>query len=498
MARRSANFEEPNMDAMLDTMFNVVGILLLVLILLSINMDKALRKILAEVVPVTPEQLQANVVTRDKRLEDNKTLQSQVGKFTKPEELEAQLKQLDLELENLESDQNLDDVRSQMLNLLEEIKKIEAEISGNETKVKESTAKYNELLALLNSTVPTEGPPPQVVTLPAGQPARDGAEPRIVLCVSGKVYCIGDAYAHAFKIRELLNSQFAQLAYSGEGKGYYTYKLKGRETNDAGAFLPLKVRSRGEEYEVTKVRFDPVKVREFLKANEARVGTPDYRYVVEVSGDRLTLRYAPQPSGGESPEQFLAARSALRNLCSQAASERHYVWFVVAPDSFEAYLHARRIADEARAANGWEPWTPATPPVYTPALKSGVLRQFVDVQLEQHIQADVQVGLAGRLLPPAQKNLDEAKAEVDKVPDAALKEVVRSWSGRFGGNVNDARRHLPQSEAFKGKQTVLVEPQLPAVPHILLYTDVGPPPKEVPKPAAPPRPAGPPQKDVLD
>jgi len=498
MARRSSKFEEPNMDAMLDTMFNVVGILLLVLILLSLNMDKALRKILAEIVPVTPEQLQANVVTRDKRLDDNKTLQSQVGKFTDPKELEEQLKQMDLELGNLESDQNLDDVRSQMLNLLEEIKKVEAEVSQNETKVKDATTAYNELLALLNSTEPVEGPPPQVISLPAGQPARDGAEPRIVLCVGGKVYSVGDCYAHAFKIRDLLDGQFAQLAYSGEGKGYYTYKIKGREKNEAGAFLPLKVKSRGEEYEVTKVRLDPAKVQAFLKANEARVVTPDFRYLVEISGDRLNLRYAPLPSGGETSEQLGAGRSALRNLCAQAAADRHYVWFVVAPDSFEAYLYARRIADEVRVPNGWEPWTPASPPVYTPNLKSGVLRQFVDYQMEQQIQAEAQVALAGRLFPPAQKNLEEAKAEADKVADPALKQVVQGWANRFGGSVNDARRHLPQSAVFKGKETALVEPQLPAVPHIFLYTDVGPAPTEVPKPAPKPKPAGPPQKDVLD
>jgi hypothetical protein len=58
---------------------------------------------------------------------------------------------------------------------------------------------------------------------------------------------------------------------------------------------------------------------------------------------------------GETPEQLQSPRAALRELLTQIDPKKEYLYFYVWGDSFEAYLEARRLAEEAGFQVGWVP-----------------------------------------------------------------------------------------------------------------------------------------------
>src|SRR5687768_15739986 len=58
MARRKSSISGGNLDALMDTLTNVVGILIIILILVQVSVGQALRKIVSELPEVTIEQLE--------------------------------------------------------------------------------------------------------------------------------------------------------------------------------------------------------------------------------------------------------------------------------------------------------------------------------------------------------------------------------------------------------------------------------------------------------
>src|SRR5688500_18422537 len=58
MARRNSSASSGNLDALTDTLTNVVGILIIILILVQVSVGQALKKIVSELPEVTAEELQ--------------------------------------------------------------------------------------------------------------------------------------------------------------------------------------------------------------------------------------------------------------------------------------------------------------------------------------------------------------------------------------------------------------------------------------------------------
>ncbi|MEZ0386098.1 MAG: hypothetical protein ACAI34_03455 [Verrucomicrobium sp.] len=65
--RREAHDEELPFVALMDTMTNVVGVLIIVLVMIGISLANSVRKILSELPPVTKEQLEElkKIVVKD-------------------------------------------------------------------------------------------------------------------------------------------------------------------------------------------------------------------------------------------------------------------------------------------------------------------------------------------------------------------------------------------------------------------------------------------------
>ena len=105
MARARKSDEERSMDSLMDAMTNVVGILLLILIVSSLGISAAVRKIVANIEPVTEQELQIMKTTREntlQNLEKLRQLQSQMDQ-KKIDEKEDKIKDAMEMISDLES-----------------------------------------------------------------------------------------------------------------------------------------------------------------------------------------------------------------------------------------------------------------------------------------------------------------------------------------------------------------------------------------------------------
>lgn len=496
------------MDSLLDALTNVVGILLLVLILTSISMSDVVDRIVSELKPVSPEELQANILTRDKRLEDKANLKSALEQNRSLEEIEKQKRELDLQLEALKSDESVDDLQNKIkaieLAIKTEKEKKDTQTTENQIKVDELT----ELRKKLEVAMSEEGPPPTVVMLPNPRSAPEAAEPRYVLCVFGKLYYVGDIYQHAFKVRDQVDSQFDDLLYTGQDAGYYTYSFKGDKERRDGRGYESVVNRDGKG--LKKFRYDSKKVASYFKANDGKFGTKDVAYKVTVDRDKLKLAFVPRPEGGMTISQFRAANSPLVNAFKSISNNRNYLYFHVAPDSFDVYIAARDLANSLGGGtgvpNGWAPWSPDPKGTFVPSVPEAVKikRQFEDYDFA-----------SGKFIPFAktkarasaiEARLDSlataAEAEVPKTKDPKVVPAVERWARMHRGQYHEVAHHLNHVDPRNiGRESILVEPQVPHIPHIYLFSKFsGVPTEPLPerKPAAPKTEKPEAGRDVLD
>jgi hypothetical protein len=67
--------------------------------------------------------------------------------------------------------------------------------------------------------------------------------------------------------------------------------------------------------------------------------------------------FVERENWGESVDEILALGSEYREVIARIDRRRFYIRFLVWPDSFAAYIAARRIAGDEGLPAGWEPQT---------------------------------------------------------------------------------------------------------------------------------------------
>jgi len=168
MAKRKPHEEqELPFVALMDTMTNVVGVLIIVLVMVGLSVASAVKKVLSDLPPVTKEELQ-------KIQEDVKKLPEKID----PQKVEEQKKQAEAELKRvLEELKTVDtaDLQSKMKFMdleafqkqLDERKK-EREL--NKAATDKMLTEVERLKALLDQTPVFTPPPPSYVRLPNPRP----------------------------------------------------------------------------------------------------------------------------------------------------------------------------------------------------------------------------------------------------------------------------------------------------------------------------------------
>ena len=321
--KRRASGGEMNLDSLLDTLTNVVGVLVMVLMLVSLNVQKAVERIRE----IDPSQLGISEAELAK-------LRAQAAQVTaKRSSLEEKADAAALAQAKQELVAALD--RMNVLRLspatapppatfkIEDIRK-DAEQKGKQAadlarQLTDAEKELARLKALLAET-PELGPAPEakLVSLPNPREAPAGAKQNLFICRGGKV-----------------------MAFDPND-------LRSRAKKRAEAMLkPLRLRA-GPNGSIDCEKF----ITQFNNAGSISDAAAKMRLGVENFNLYIYYEYK---SSGETARQLAAQNSDFRRAIRQLDPAKNYATFLVWNDSFETYVEARRICDEMGLLAGWTP-----------------------------------------------------------------------------------------------------------------------------------------------
>ena len=535
MARRRRADDDRGMDSLMDALTNVVGILLLILIVSSLGISAAVKKVVENLPEVTEEELEAMKVSRDKTLKNLQELQ--ITKQNTEDNLPTEEEKAVITAEIDEIEKNNKDLADKTADIEEWKRKVDEEEEKkieNDENVKVADLRNQELSAILAQTPKVEVKVAKEVLMPNPRLADDNARALYIVLKSNKLYFVGDPYEHALKIRDVIDQNFSDLAYDGKAFGSYTYSLKGMKKTDWGSYAALTedfnltrtaekeltawsvintkfMTQAGEmqddrsvlkrmfgndnrkEFQVHKFRFDMKKLTTFF--GDGKFGPKDFKYFISKGGgDKVKFSLGPREEGGWTPEQFLAPGSEFETFCKSAAINRGTLfYYYVAPDSFDAYLQARAKSESFRIPAGWTIWAGEKfEPKAIPAretirydletLPASEYRKLADLA-GPFLVAEVNKltsNFENQLIESVPEDLPEGqKADfLKRLREERLEFITRSAQGYAIAPFNTA---LAVSKV-RGDEEVRLEIRPPEIPHIRVFQPANLPAAPKPKP----------------
>lgn len=315
--RRSTDSATANLDSLLDTMTNVVGILIIVLIVSQLNVSQAVKRIRDDLEPVSEEQMAKLAEERSVVENQIEQLRQTPGDTVLPADIEklqtdlAKLQVMVMEAEKKRLQQK--DLEAALVFKEKETEQLE----------KDLTQMREQLVGLDSQTAGLDLAkiPPKKVRLPDPRDPYEDASEVLFYCKGGRVMRID--------VPTLLEKTLAAL------------KAEKSIIAEMQGDTPI---------------YDREKTREFI----ARKNISDGDSTVEIINfpDRGWGQISLVPNfetGGESIQKAADPYSKYRKILKRARSDRDYAYFIVHNDAFETYLLARRIAEEEFAPIGWQP-----------------------------------------------------------------------------------------------------------------------------------------------
>lgn len=328
MSRRPQNRSTGvNLDSLMDTLTNVVGILMIILILVQINAGEALRKIISELPEISQEefeQLQEEAETLEDQHEEQE--QQIIQAREQAERDSDELEELIPQLAAVETAIEESDVPALGLDeLLKRIEEKEKQVSERREKMNEMMAEEQRLRALLEETPAVDPPAPKAVRLPDSRPIPDNAVLQRYVVYDGRVY-----HFDAEAAMERLLSDFRNAR---------TRLEKERVRQDDGS---------------RRVIYDQERVVQHFEMRNLSLRDVDIQVPYNKRGTRLRMELHPREGGGTSVEQAGDLLSPFRSEIRNYHGTNNVVWFMVLPDQFAEYLQLRELADELGVPVGWE------------------------------------------------------------------------------------------------------------------------------------------------
>ena len=335
MARRRSGGgdEDGGLDSLLDTMTNVVGILVLVLIVTQLSVQDVVETVLEEnqVDVQQIEEAKKQLEEKKKEVEDLERI------LVAPEDIdsERQKEELKKKQELLERQKKLLAEKKKKQNEFAlKIKEDQAKAKANKMKIADTAKKRSELQTLITTSLeekatlqaklsktPRRKAPADIkVTIPNPRPPPAGAKQVQIVCSGNKAYPLN---IEAFRKRAELNAK--------------------------------AVLARGKIAKHPVNGYDPAKFTKLWTKLKDQDDMFDVEYYV--AGNRYPrLRFKPREGRGGTDRQLVNPRSKVRaNYLNSLDGSKYYARFYVLPDSYDVYLTARRLFNDNNVLSGWDP-----------------------------------------------------------------------------------------------------------------------------------------------
>lgn len=327
MARRAkGGDDEEGLDSLLDTMFNVVGILIIVLVVVQLGMQESVQQIAASM-RVDPAALEQIIAELEKANKDKEKLETNLQELNPEEDLEELIKRL--QSESTAKEAVLKSQQGELQKALiaqkdaQEMQKKAAESKEQREKLSGELAsaieKIASLEATLDDTPPRQQLPAKVVNLPDPRPAPEGIKELIFIAANNQLYPL--------VINDLRDSARKRAEYQAE-RGIRKYVDDPAKGIDAEKFV--------KDFNERPLQDD------FFRAEMFATGR-DPRLRLEIKGDGFKIPEIQNP------------RSRFNKLLTTVNPNQFYFRFFVLPDSYEAYVETRYVTDKLGYLSGWEP-----------------------------------------------------------------------------------------------------------------------------------------------
>lgn len=340
MAKKSAHSEEElPFVALMDTMTNVVGVLIIVLVMIGISLARSVNKVLSELPPVTVEEH-----AKLKKEIDDKTPQRDPEKVDEESaKLEREMTKVNETLKTLDTTTEKQQVKLiDLESLTKQLDDRKKERDKSKAAVEKMLAEIDKLKQQLDTTPVFVPPPATVVKLPNPRPMPDKAEIHRFLIANNRILYI-DEQAWLDLVETELKRVEATLATS-------------RETVKGPDGKPVMVKDKsGRSSPQRKITYDSKKLAAHFA--QRRLGSRDVKIEVEPSATspRIPVKMIPQVNAGETIEQTRTLISNFQTVMKKVKANPHGVaWFHVYKDSIPTYLQARDIADQLGVPVGWD------------------------------------------------------------------------------------------------------------------------------------------------
>lgn len=314
--RTSGSGGGASLDSLLDTMTNVVGILVILLAVTQLGVGDAVKRI-SERLPEISEQELAEAERRAAEIERQfRDLQAQLDDIQADPALVSQVEIDPEELERLrQSVQQLRQKRVDIEKLRKEVEQKRKLVKELERQAAEELKELQRLKGILDNTPEPEAPPPpRVVFLPNPREAPEKAKPVLFMCRGGRILPVDQV-----GLQKLIQKQIEIL--------------------------------RGKDKPGT-VNCERL-VDHFARRN---IGDNWFRLKAVVNNGVPQFELEPRENAGDTLERLRRSTSAFRVFLRKIDPTRQYIRFLVWSDSFDVYLEARRLASERKILAGWVPF----------------------------------------------------------------------------------------------------------------------------------------------
>ena len=318
------------LDSLLDTMTNVVGILVMVLIATQLGVKDAVDRIAQsekgsqESVQMLEEQYISNLALQQQLEERFKDINSESTRQVELANLRQQLESTTSKLQAAKTEAQLLSVKlteqrkaaATIVATMESQKKEKEQLSKEISKNLEEEARLKALLSDYKGA-PIAGT--ESLTLPNPRSVPEGAKQFTLLCKTNKIYPLFFNEQDRTVTRKAIESIVQQRQL-----------FRGPELGvNHEVLLPLVNRKPP--------------TGEYFVSNLTR------------SGIYPRISFTPRATRGIALKEVLGTKSRFSEFLDSFDSNSFYMRFFVYPDSYEIYMAARRAADKRAILAGWEP-----------------------------------------------------------------------------------------------------------------------------------------------
>ncbi len=337
--RKQHQGEELPFVALMDTLTNVVGVLVIVLVLVGLGLARAVNKVLSDLPNVEQKDLDQlkKKLTETQPTTDPKKIDEAAEQLkASAAKLAEQLKTMDVGSDNQKV--NITDVDK----LREQIESRRKERDAKKKGVEKMLAEMEQLKKSLDTTPVVQPPSGLVVRIPHPRPMPEKAAVQRFLVINNRALFINEMEFEKLVDQEIEHNEkrlykSEQIIKGADGRPAMT-----RDKNSR--LVPQR-----------RVIYDQSKL--IAHFSRGRVGTREIKLELlpAPNSPRLPMRFTPTPDGGETAEQMRNPASTFQRLMRKFKSEPNtVVWFHIYKDSLPAYLVARELADQTGVPAGWE------------------------------------------------------------------------------------------------------------------------------------------------